>query len=217
MRTRSQPRAGSRLSPLFSRARSISDRYEPSAAPQPGGLSHCPSQPSPGALRRTGHLQPAAELLHRAPAGGHRVAQQEHRDAPLLNQPPQHRILWLSGPATEWKGARSVSPESPSPWTTTLPVLAGSQEPLQHQGHLPSCKEEKKKLSLKPLSTYLFRNQLLQLCFFQNHTGKKWTKRKKKKHKNQRRSSEIITTMKCSYICINDEQRVYTSSLSMSN
>lgn len=115
------PRQVAGSSRSLTRARSISDRCEPSAAPQPGGLSQWPPQPSPGAVGRTGHLQPAAELLHRAPAGGHRIAQQEHRDAPLLNQPPQHRILSISGPATEWKGARSVSSESPSPRTTPRP------------------------------------------------------------------------------------------------
>lgn len=120
LRSRAQPRAGSGSLRSLTRARSISDRGEPWAAPQPGGLSPWTPQPSPGDLGRTGHLQSAAELLHRAPAGGHRVAQQEQRDAPLLNQPPQHRILSLWGPATERKGARSVSPASPSPRTTPL-------------------------------------------------------------------------------------------------
>ena len=95
LRSRAQPRAGSGSLRSLTRARSISDRGEPWAAPQPGGLSPWTPQPSPGALGTAGHLQSAAELLHRAPAGGHRVAQQKHRDAPLLNQPPQHRILSL--------------------------------------------------------------------------------------------------------------------------
>lgn len=120
---RAQPRlpAGSRISLFSNSARSISGHGEPWAAPLPGGLSHCPPQPAPGAPERTGHLQPAAQLLHRAPAGGHRVAQQKHRDAPLLYQPPQHRFLSLSGPATERKATQSVSPESPSPLTTRCP------------------------------------------------------------------------------------------------
>lgn len=165
-------------------------------------------------MGRTGHLQPAAELLHRSPAGGHRIAQQEHRDAPLLNQPPQHRILSISGPATEWKGARNVSSESPSPRTTPRPLLACFQIASSTSRASPKLqRKKKKKLSLKPLSTYLFRNQLLQLCFCQA-TQAKGTKKGKKLRDA---FSEIITKMKWFYICINDEQRVYASPTAMSN
>lgn len=91
------------------------------AWPQPGHLWHWPVP----TLRsgRTQYLQPAAEPLHGAPAGGHGVAEQEHQDAPLPNQPPQH--LAALGPARvepEGQSQLSISsshcpaPSSGSPW-----------------------------------------------------------------------------------------------------
>lgn len=182
---RAQLRAGSGSRRSITRARSIHDRGGPSAAPQPGDLSPWPPQPSPGALGRIGHLQSAAELLHRAPAGGHRIAQQEHRDAPLLNQPPQHRILSLRGPATGRKGARSVSLGPPSPRTTPLPPFSLLSESVFNFKGISQVAKKKKnqQLSLESPGTYLFRNQLLQLCFFQTTQAKKGPKKGEEKKK----------------------------------
>lgn len=68
---------------------------------------------------KTGYLQPAAESLHRAPTGGHGVAEQEYQDAPLLNQPPQHRAARWLWDLQEWN--LRVSPRSSSFPRTALP------------------------------------------------------------------------------------------------
>lgn len=172
---RLSPRQGARSPDLQpGRGAPVTAASPRSAAPQPGGLPLWPPKPAPGALGRAGHLQPAAELLHRAPAGGHRVAQQEHRDAPLPNQPPQHRILSLPEPATEWKGGRCQSGISVTPHGTA-PPLACSQTASAIKGISQVAKKKKKKKNflLEPFSTYLFRNQLLQLCFFQTTQAKR--------------------------------------------
>lgn len=102
----------------------------------------------------------------------------------------------------------SISPNYPAP-----PFSLLSNSLFNIKGISQVAKKKKKKLSLKPLSTYLFRNQLLQLCFCQA-TQAKGTKKGKKLRDA---FSEIITKMKWFYICINDEQRVYASPTAMSN
>lgn len=151
---------------LFLRSRSraplIALTRSPVYPAPPGGL--------PTIAGPWGHLQPAAEFLHRAPTGGHGVAQQEHQDAPLGHQPPQHRLLFLAlgGEVCrrDHRGVFSMSTGAGAPHS------APHRRQNQNQGIfcLPSCKgkkERKKKKNFSlALGTYLVWNQPLQLCLF---------------------------------------------------
>lgn len=120
-----------------------------SLATSGAGLPH----PSPQEEDR--YLQPAAKPLHRTPAGGHGVAEQEYQDTPLLNQPPQHRAArWLWGPArVEPEGQSRLSISSshcPTPSFGT-PWLPNSHSKVEGISQVRRKKENKKKKAKKCL------------------------------------------------------------------
>lgn len=84
----------------------------------------------------------------------------------------------------EERGPKCQSGTSISQHNPAAPLQPALRELLQLQGHLPSCKKTKK-LSLESPGTYLFRNQLLQLCFFSKpHRQKKGPKKGEEKKKS---------------------------------
>ena len=90
----------------------------------------------------------------------------------------------------EERGPKCQSGTSISPHNPAAPLQPALRELLPLQGHLPSCKEKKKKntqkkLSLESPGTYLFRNQLLQLCFFHTTQAKKGPKKGEEKKKSE--------------------------------
>lgn len=136
--------------------------------------------PTPRPRGKTGYLQPAAKPLHRAPAGRHGVAEQEYQDAPLLNQPPQHRAArWLWGPARvepegqSWLSISSSHCPAPSFGTPWLPKSHFNVEGISQVTGKKKTRKRKQKSVSEPLSTYFCRNQRLQLCLSQTAQAKR--------------------------------------------